>query len=106
MAILAPADNRHSFSQAVWGIQCWGLSYIQLSVPRVQWLLPLLPSPLPDSTNDSQLIQHNLVRAKPLGCQQCPPECREVLLDFVKQAQSLEGKAECHVSGQWIPGSF
>jgi hypothetical protein len=73
---------------------------LHLSVPQAPWLL-LLPSPLPDSTNDIQLIQCNLVRAKPLGWQQYLPECREVLLDFVKQAQSLgEEKAEYHVSGQ------
>lgn len=43
-------------------------------------------SPAPSLTlaNDIQLIQHDLVHYKPLGCQQCFSECGAALLDFLK----------------------
>jgi hypothetical protein len=77
LAISARADNRNSsLAQAVQSILCCGLSFLRLSLPQFWWLL-LLPSPLPDTANDIQLIQHKLVHYKPLGWQRCFSECSE-----------------------------
>lgn len=76
VAILAPVDSKNSFLQAVWREHpALGLSCLHLSGPQAPRLLRL-PSLLPDSTNDIQLIQQNLVDAKPLGWRQCFPDCR------------------------------
>lgn len=66
LAILARADSKEFFSHTscaehfvLWAV----LPPLSLSQP---WWMLLLPNPLPDTANDSQLIQHNLVHYKPL----------------------------------------
>lgn len=66
LAILARADSKEFFSHTSCAASAFctvGCPCLRLSLSQARWLL-LLPSTLPDTANDNQLIQHNLVHYK------------------------------------------
>lgn len=65
LAILAKADSKEfSLTSCAEQFVLWAV-LPPLSLSQAWWVL-LLPNPLPDTANDIQLIQHNMVHYKSL----------------------------------------